>query len=83
MKLEVVHVSRGDIRLKSDDKIVRVLGEALLASMPTEPSYIVYLNSLKNWEEPPQVALTKTEKEEVVIAIRKYFQARSSLVEFE
>jgi hypothetical protein len=83
MNFGVVHVSRGDIRLKSEDKIVRVLGEALIASAPTEPSYVVYLNSLNNWEVPANVALNETEKQEVVSAIRKYFQNRDSIVEFE
>lgn len=83
MNFEVVHVSRGDIRLKLEDKIVRVLGEALIASAPTEPSYVVYLNSLNNWEVPPNVALNETEKQEVVSAIRTYFQDRGSVVEFE
>lgn len=83
MNFEVVYVSRGDIRLKREDKIVRVLGEALIASTPTEPSYVVYLNSLNNWEVPPNVALNETEKQEVVSAIRTYFQDRGSVVEFE
>jgi len=83
MNFEVIHVSRGDIRLKSEDKLVRVLGEALIASAPTEPSYVIYLNSLNNWEVPPNVALTETEKQEVVSAIRKHFQDRGSVVEFE
>lgn len=83
MNFEVVHVSRGDIRLKLEDKIVRVLGEALIASPPTEPSYVVYLNSLNNWEVPSNVALNETEKQEVVSAIRTYFQERGSVVEFD
>ena len=83
MNFEVIHVSRGDIRLKSEDKLVRVLGEALIASAPTEPSYVIYLNSLNNWEMPPDVALTETEKQGVVSAIRRHFQDRGSIVEFE
>lgn len=83
MNFEVVNVSRGDIRLKCGDKQVRVLGEALMASAPTEPSFVIYLNSLKNWEVPPDVALTETEKQDVVSAIRKHFQDRGSVVEFE
>lgn len=83
MNFEIVHVSRGDIRLKRKDKIVRVLGEALIASAPTEPSYVVYLNSLNDWEVPPNVALNEAEKQEVVSAIRKYFQDCGSIVEFE
>lgn len=83
MNFEIVHVSRGDIRLKSEDKLVRVLGEALIASAATEPSYVIYLNSLNNWEAPPNVALTETEKHEVLSAIRKYFQDRGSIVEFD
>lgn len=83
MNFEVIHVSRGDIRLKSEDKHVRVLGEALIASAPNEPSYVIYLNSLNNWEVPPDVTLTETEKKMVVSAIRKHFQDRGSVVEFE
>lgn len=83
MNFEVVHVSRGDIRLKSEDKLVRVLGEALIASTPTEPSYVIYLNTLNNWEMPPDVALTEAAKQEVISAIRKHFQDRGSVVEFE
>lgn len=83
MHFEVIHISRGDIRLKSKDKLVRVLGEALISSTPTEPSYVIYLNSLNNWDMPPDVALTETEKQEVVSAIRKHFQDRGSVVEFE
>jgi hypothetical protein len=83
MNFEVVHISRGDIRLKSEDKLVRVLGEALIAPAPTEPSYVIYLNSLNNWEVPTGVALTETEKQEVVSAIRKHFQDRGSVIEFE
>jgi hypothetical protein len=83
MNFEVVHVSRGDIRLKSEDRLVRVLGEALIASAPTEPSYVIYLNSLNNWEVPAGIALTEIEKQEVVSAIRKHFQDRGSIVDFE
>jgi hypothetical protein len=83
MNFEVVHVSRGDIRLKSGGRSVRVLGEALIASAPTEPSYVIYLNSLNNWEVPPDVALTETEKQDVVSAIQNHFQDRGSIVEFE
>ncbi len=83
MNFEVTYVSRGNIQLKAGDRCVRILGEALLASAPTEPSYVIYLNSLNNWEVPPNVALTETEKQEVIDAIRKHFQDRGSVVEFE
>lgn len=83
MNFEVVHVSRGDIKLKSEDKSLRVLGEALIASSPAEPSYVIYLNSLNNWEVPPGVALTENEKQDVVSAIQKHFHDRGSVVEFE
>lgn len=71
------------MRLKSEDKLVRVLGEALIASAPTELSYVIYLNSLNNWEAPADVALTEAEKQAVVSAIRKHFQHRDSVVVFE
>lgn len=83
MNFEVIHVSRGDILLKSAEKLVRVLGEALIASTQTELSYVIYLNSLNYWEAPPDAALTETEKQEVVSAIRKHFQDRGSVVDFE
>ncbi len=83
MNFDVVYVSRGSIQLKNDDKHVRVLGEALITSTPTEPSYVIYLNSLNNWEMPPGVALTETEKQDVISAIRKHFQSRGLVVEFE
>lgn len=83
MNFEVVHVSRGDVRLKSEDKLVRLLGEALISSSPTNPSYVIYLNSLNNWEVPPNVVLTEAERQNVVSAIRKYFEDRGSVVEFE
>lgn len=83
MDFDVIHVSRGDVRLKSEGKYVRVLGEALVASAPTEPSYVIYLDSLNNWETPVDVALTENEKQHVVKAIRKHFQDRGSIVEFE
>lgn len=83
MNFEVTYVSRGNILLKSGDKHVRVLGEGLIASAPTELSYVVYLNSLNNWEAQPDVALTETEKREVVSAIRKHFQDCGSVIEFE
>ncbi|WP_442920591.1 Imm74 family immunity protein [Massilia sp. S19_KUP03_FR1] len=83
MNFEVTHVSRGDIRLKSEDKHVRVLGEALVALAPNEPGYVIYLNSLNKWEVPPNVTLTETEKRDVVSAIRKHFQDCGSVIEFE
>jgi len=83
MIFEVTHVSRGDIRLKNEDKYVRALGEALIATVPTDPSYVIYLNSLNNWETPPNVTLTETEKQEVVNAIRKYFHDRGMVIDFE
>lgn len=69
--------------MKSGDKLAHVLGEALIASAQTEASYVIYLNSLNNWEVPADVALTETEKQEVVSAIRKHFQDRGSVAEFE
>lgn len=83
MNFEVVHVSRGAIQLKNEEKRVRVLGEALIASAPTEPSYVIYLSSLNNLEVPPGVALTETEKQEIINAIRTHFKDRNSVVEFE
>ena len=83
MNFEVIHVSRGHMILRSEDKRLRVLGEALIASAPTDPSYIIYLNSLNNWEVPRGVALTEIEKQEVINEIRKHFQERGSVVEFE
>lgn len=83
MNFEVVHVSRGAIQLKNEEKRVRVLGEALIASAPTEPSYVIYLSSLNNLEVPPGVSLTETEKQEVVNAIPTHFKDRDSVVEFE
>lgn len=83
MNFEATHVSRGDIRLKSEGKHVRILGEALVAPTPNEPIYVIYLNSLKNWEVPPDVALTETEKHDVVDAIRKHFQDCGSVIELE
>lgn len=83
MNFEIVDISRGAIRLKSKGKHVRVLGEALIASSSTEASYVVYLNSLKNWEVPLGVYLTENERQEVIRTIRKYFHDRSSIVHFE
>lgn len=83
MTFEVIQVSRGNIRLKSDDKQVRALGEALIASTPADPSYVVYLNSIDNWETPAGVALTETEKHDVITAIRKYFHGRGSVIDLE
>ena len=83
MNVEVIRVSRGDIRLKCENKNVRVLGEALISSTPSEPSYVVYLNSLNNWEGPSDIALTEIEKQDIINAIRKHFRDRSSIVEFE
>lgn len=83
MKFEIVRISRGDIRLKSGDRYVRALGEALIASAPSEPSYVVYLNSLNKWDIPAGVTLTKTEKMKVIDAIKEYFQNHGSLIEFD
>lgn len=83
MNFEVIHVSRGDIQFKSGDKLVRILGEVLIASAPTEPSYVIYLNSLITWEAPPDVALTETENQDVTSAIRKHFQDPGSVIDFE
>lgn len=83
MNFEVTYISRGDIRLKSQARHVRVLGEALVSTSPTEPSYVVYLSSLKYWEDRPDVALTETQKRDIVSAIMKHFQGRGSVVEFE
>ncbi|WP_426196937.1 Imm74 family immunity protein [Massilia sp. DWR3-1-1] len=83
MNFEVNDVSRGDICLKIEYKHVRVLGEALAASAPNEPSYVIYLNSLNNWEVPPEDALTENEKQDVISAIRKYFQDHGSIIDFE
>ncbi len=69
--------------MKSEDKHVRVLGEALVALAPNEPGYVIYLNSLNKWEVPPNVTLTETEKRDVVSAIRKHFQDCGSVIEFE
>ena len=83
MNFEVIHVSRGDIRLKNKDKYVRVLGEALIASTPTDPSYVIYLNSLNNWEVPAEVAITDIEKQDIISAIREHFENLGSIVDFE
>lgn len=83
MNFEVIHVSRGHMILRSEEKRLRVLGEALIASAPADPSYIIYLNSFHNWEVPPDVALTEIEKLEVINEIQKYFDERGSVVEFE
>ena len=83
MNFEVTHISRGDIRLKQGVKQVRALGEALMASALKEPSYVVYVDSLNTWEEPPYVALTETEKQDVISAIRKHFEDRGSVVVLE
>ena len=83
MNFHVIHVSRGDMMLKSEGKYIRVLGEALVASAPTERSQVIYLDSLNKWEAPADVSLTETEKQHVLKAIRKYFQDRGSIIEFE
>lgn len=83
MKFEVVNVSRGDVRLQRDDRQLRVLGEALLASRPDEPSFVIYLNSLVSYEVPSGLALSRSEKQLVMRAIRQYFQSFGSVVEFE
>lgn len=83
MNFEVIHVSRGDIKLRTENKTVRVLGEALISSTPTEPSYVIYLNSLDKWEAPLNGSLNEAEKREVISAIQKYFHDRGSVVEFE
>ncbi len=80
MNFKVTHVSRVDIRFKSEGKHVRVLWEALLASAPNEPSYVIYLNSLNNWELPPNVALTETEKQDVLAQFEKIFRIAARLL---
>lgn len=64
--------------MQKEDKHVRVQGEALIASTPTEPGYVIYLDTLRAWEAAPEVALTEAEKQEVVSAIKKTF-SRSRL----
>lgn len=83
MNFEVVDVARGYIRLTSGHRVVSVQGEGLLASSPSQPSYVVYTNSLHTWQVPPPVALTGTEKQHVISAIRKYFESSGSVVMFE
>lgn len=82
MNFAVVNVSRGDIRLTSDWRLVRVLGEALMPTASTDPSYVIFLNSLHHWQVPLDIALTEAEKRDVVKAIQKHFHDRGSVIEF-
>jgi hypothetical protein len=83
MNFEIVHISRGDITLKSGDKNVRVLGDALISSIPNEPSYVVYLNSLDGLNSASNSHLNRAEKQKIVSVIRKHFHERGSIVDFE
>jgi hypothetical protein len=42
-------IDNGEIRLTVDQNQVRVLGEALMGTAPTDPSHVIFLNSLHHW----------------------------------
>lgn len=44
-------MARGHIRLKIGDKVVTVMGEALLPSEDS-PDYVIYSDSIQNWDSP-------------------------------
>ena len=52
----ILEVARGHIVLKTEQGVVRILGEALLPGYGS-PDFVVYKNSIKEWLDPEGVAI--------------------------
>lgn len=48
-----MHISRGSIKLKIENKELTVYGEAMMPKLPPEQSnYVIYTNSIKRFDPP-------------------------------
>lgn len=79
----IIQISRGFLRVNLANKIAHIEGE--LCFPPTENfEFIVYVNSIKNWEEPfDKIEITEEEKEQLINDIKNEFRQKRGKVVFD
>lgn len=84
MPFVVTKVSRGDLYLTDGTSTVRVLGEGLLPPTPSDPSFVVYLNSFEAKDAGgAAVPMDDRIRKDVTDAIKDHFAKQGSVVDFE
>jgi len=76
----IIELTRGHITVKVGDKIAIVLGEILSGSI----NFVVYENSIQNWEPPhDQNPISEAEKEEIIATLKKDAKETNLKIEIE
>lgn len=79
----VIEWTRGHILIQLDDKFVTVYGEGLIAE-PGEVCYVVYLNSIKNYNAPNQSErIEDYDNQRIINIIESYAKGKDMKIEFE
>lgn len=66
----IIEITRGHIRLQIDNKVVTVRGEALLSGNDL-PAYVVYSDSIQNWDPPHENVIIDHHLKNKIIEILK------------
>jgi hypothetical protein len=78
----IIEFHRGHIRLKIDEKIILIEGEALLPGHGS-PDFFAYRNSLARWEHPKGELITDSERKEIENLLTPELAKKGMSVEFE
>jgi len=78
----IIEVTRGHIKLKYKDRIITILGEALLPGYGS-PDFVVYSNSITHWDDDPSTPIDHDQKENILELLKKEANERNLSIEIE
>jgi hypothetical protein len=78
----ILEVTRGHIKLKYKDRIITILGEALLPGYGS-PDFVVYSNSITHWDDDSNIPIDRDQKEKILDLLKKDANERNLSIEIE
>ena len=81
--MELVEITRGNLRVKVGGKSITIYGEAFLRGYGSL-DFVLYQNSIEKWDAPAdEENLTLIEKKQLVQFLREEFSRRKMFLEIE
>jgi len=78
----ILEITRGHIRMEIEGKKITILGEAYFRGSGS-PDFVVYSNSIRNWDAPDSGYIDKYTKEKIIRELYKSMKEKNMTIEIE
>ena len=85
LKMKILEINRGHVKVQVGEKTVTVYGEALMrVEGVNDIDFVLYSDTVKNWDAPANAEkISAADKKKILDFIKKDFTARKNKLEIE